>query len=279
MLLNFVDKSFDIKRLIYYRLSIQISLNGFSFCVFDENSSRHVILRNYQYTKSINSYDDLITEIDLIFQKDNYLSFDYIYCTCVYISPKHTLIPNEVFIKEKLRTYLEFIAPLDELDEIHYYNFRNTNICSIFAIPSQVASKLISYYKKILFISQSTPLINSCLKIKDKEGTYNGIHINLNDGTADIAIIVNNQFQLHNSYQIFHLNDAVYYIGALLHQFNLKFQQTPVYISGDILKEEIDELTKYFSMLRINNNHRMSILIGYENSYRYFNLLIAHECE
>ncbi|MDR1056864.1 MAG: DUF3822 family protein [Prevotellaceae bacterium] len=276
MLLNFVDRSFDIKRLIHYRLSIQISLNGFSFSVFDEGLSKHVILRDYQYQQNITNYEDLSAEIGSLSASDDCLALDYPVCTCLYISLKHTLIPENSFSKEKLRTYMEFVSPLEELDEIHYYKYPATDTYSIYVIPSLVASKLTTYYKKIRFINQANPLICGCLK--NTEGS-NILYINLHNGVADMVLAENKQLKLHNAFEIYHLNDAVYYITALLHQFQLKLQTTPIYISGDVMKEEIEELTKYFPLLKINNNHRMSMLVGQENSYRYFNLLTAHECE
>ena len=275
MLLNFVDKSFDVKRLTHYRLSIQISLNGFSFCVFDQSLSKHIILRHYQYNKNIINYDDLISEVETILASDAYLALKYPNCSCIYISPKHTLIPDKLFVEDKLRSYLEFVSPLDELDEIHYYNFFKTDVYSIFIVPSPIASRLISSYGKIRFLNQSYLLIHSCLKGTESSSVY----INLHEGMANIALCHNKQFKLHNSFEIFHLNDAVFYLNALLSQFNIKPQSIPVFISGDILREEIDELTKFFPLLKINNNHRMSMLIGSENSYRYYNLLMVHECE
>lgn len=275
MLLNFVDKSFDVKRLIHYRLSIQIGLNGFSFCVFDTALLKHVVLRNYQFQRNVSNYDDLAYEVSLILAKDDCLSLKYAYVFCIYLSAKHTLIPANLFNRESLRGYLEFVAPFDDLDEIHYYHYSALGMYSIFTVPSQVASKLISTYSRVQFANQATSLIGACLSTDIPKSLF----INLHDGIADMVLKVDNKLCLHNLFEIFHLNDVVYYVTAILHQFKIKLGDIPVYISGDILKEEIDELLKYLPLLEINNNHRMAVLVGHENAYRYYNLLTSYQCE
>jgi hypothetical protein len=269
--LDFVDKSFDFAKIEKYRLSIQIDLNGFSFCIYDLAQNKHVVLRNISYGKNITGYADLSNATANIMANDEFLKRKYSACNCVYISPKNTLIPEKLFSESRLRSYLEFMQPLDELDEIRYDFISTLGSYCVFTMPSPVIAEVVRHLGAVSFLNQACKSVHESLTRKE-----NNLTVSFHTDFADVTLFYNGRLQFHNTFEISGNKDALYYLSAVIHQFGVA-KDTPVHVSGDMNAGDIAELKHYLPSVKVDNNRRMSLLVGYERSYRYYRLLSLHE--
>ncbi|MDR2563957.1 MAG: DUF3822 family protein [Prevotellaceae bacterium] len=270
---DFIDKSFDFARIEKYRLSIQIDLNGFSFCIYDVAHNKHVVLKNIGYGKSVSDYADQSKAIAEIIENDRILKIRYPSCNCIYVSPKSTLIPEELFTESRLRNYLEFMHTLDELDEIRYKHLPELKCYCVFALPSPVVVEIAKYQQNIAFINQAYKSIYDLTRIR-----RNNLLVSFHPGFADMNLFYEGKLQFHNVFDIHDNMDALYYISAVVKQLGVA-EDTPIRVSGEISSQDIDELSRYLPSLEAEHNRRMTLLVGYERSYRYYGLLNLHECE
>ena len=271
-MLDFIDKSFDFAGAEKYRLSVQIDLNGFSVCIYDTVQNKHVVLKNISYGKSIAGYADLSKTIAGIIENDRFLKIGYHICNCIYVSPKSTLIPEELFTESRLRNYLEFMQTLDELDEIYYKYLPGLKCYCVFAVPSPVVAEIAKYLPAAVFLNQSYKTILDSTMEKQ-----NNLTVSFHPGFADITLFYEGKLQLHNVFDIHDNKDALYYISAVVKQFDVA-EGTPIRVSGEIGGRDLDELAHYLPSLKTEHNRRMTLLVGYERSYRYYGLLNLHEC-
>lgn len=269
--MDFVDKNFNSAEYTKYRLSIQVSLNGFSFCIFDINSQKHVMVKDYVYSKIITDNNVMAKEIGELIEN---IPIKNIPTKCLFISPKNIFIPEEVFVENKLRAYMSFLFPMEELDEIHFkYISLIKGYCN-FAIPSTIVSEFRKYFDDIKFYSQA---YQSVYETMAKEGSEK-MRVVLCENFIDITIVKDNVMLINNSFEIGGITDIVYFISALTDKFNLR-NNIPIYVSGEILNTDIKELKKYFPSLIKENEKRISLLFGYDTSSKHYNLLSLHKCE
>ena len=66
-----LEKTKDIE------LSIQFSLDGFSFCVLDTTTNKDIYFSTYHFEETLNSPEDLLKKIESIFKNDANLQIEY----------------------------------------------------------------------------------------------------------------------------------------------------------------------------------------------------------
>ncbi|MDR1169712.1 MAG: DUF3822 family protein [Prevotellaceae bacterium] len=270
--INYVDKSYSLTENKNYRLSIQVSLNGFSFCIYDTDKHKHVVLKNFSYSENIADLNLWAKEINRIAES---ITDDIAVVTtpvkCLFISRKNVLIPKKIFSINNIKSYLSFFFQFDELDEIYYRYVPEIEGYCCFALPSPVVSKIISRFGKSDFYTQTYQVIHRA-KVY---GT--GMNVVFCDNFMDISIFKSNKLVLNNSFEIFDIRDIIYFISAIRDKFDVG--NIPVYMSGNISNSEIKKLKKFFPSIIQEQNRKISLLLGSEISAKYYNLLSLQECE
>jgi hypothetical protein len=271
--IDYVDKSYCITANKDYRLSIQVSLSGFSFSIYDADKQKHVVLKHFFYSEHIADLNIWTKEINRIAESMSMADVHALKrpVKCLFISQKNVLIPRSIFSANSIRSYISFFYQPDELDEIHYRYIPEFEAYCCYALPSPVVSKIIFHFGKSDFFNQTYQIINRA----KKSGT--GMHIVFCPHFMDVSIFKDNKLILNNSFEIFDIKDIIYFISALSAKFNI--ENIPVYISGDILVSEIKKLKKVFPSIVQEQHKKISLLLGSEISTKYYNLLSLQECE
>ncbi|MDR1341382.1 MAG: DUF3822 family protein [Prevotellaceae bacterium] len=269
--INYVDKSFCLTANKDYRLSIQVSLNGFSFCIYDADKQKHVVLKNFPYSENIADVNFWVKEINRIMENMTDIPAVKTPVKCLFISRKNVLIPKSVFSVNSIRSYVSFFFQLDELDEIHYRYIPEIEGYCCFALPSPVVSKIISRFDKPDFFNQAYQTI---CRAKDVD---TGMNIVFCGNFMDVSVFKDSRLVMNNSFEIFDVKDTVYFISAISDKFGLK--DMPVHISGDISNSEVKKLKMFFPSIIQEYNRQISLLLGAEIAAKYHNLLSLQECE
>jgi hypothetical protein len=270
--IDYVDKSYCLTENKNYRLSIQVSLNGFSFCIYDLDKQKYVVLKHFSYSENIADINVWVKEINRIAESitDN-LTVVKPPIKCLFISRKNVLVPKSVFSTNNIKSYISFFFQLDELDEIHYRYIPEIEGYCCFALPSPVVSKIISRFGKSDLYNQTYQAIR---RVKDYKTRINIVFC---DNFIDISIFKNDKLILNNSFEIFDIKDVIYYISSVSDRFDV--HNIPIYISGNISNIEIKKLKKFFPSIIQEQNSKISLLLGSEVSTKYYNLLSIQECE
>jgi len=268
--MEFVDKSFNLTDK-NYRLSIQISLNGFSFCVYDTLKQKHVFIKSCNYPRNITDYNVWTSEISTIIKE---IPVQPQTLSCLFLTNKNVFIPKNVFVESKLRSYFALSFHLEELDEIHYKYIPEIDGYCVFAIPSPIVSEIGRSFEKTQYYSQAYKSIKeSVAKQQD-----NIMRIVFCHNFMDISVFKDKKFIINNSYEIYDLKDIIYYISALRNK--LELTDVPIYVSGQMPNTEIKkELSNYFPNVFQEQVKRIALMFGNETASQHYNLLSLHECE
>jgi hypothetical protein len=270
--INYVDKSYCLTANKDYGLSIQISLNGFSFCIYDADKHRHVVLKNFPYSENIADVNFWAKEINRITENIiNDIPAVKTPVKCLFISRKNVLVPKNIFSVNSIRSYVSFFFHLDELDEILYRYIPEVEAYCCFAMPNPVVSRIVSRFGKPDFFNQAYQIIR---KVKNS-GT--GMNIVFCGSFMDISIFRENRLVLNNSFEIFDIKDIIYFISAISDKFDIK--EAPIHVSGDILNSDIKKLKMFFPSIVKEYDRKISLLLGSDVAVKYHNLLSLQECE
>ena len=111
----------EIKETQKKKLSIQFSLDGFSFYI----SNTHNLISkftSYNFTKAIKSPELILKEIQEIFKSEKSLQQDFETVSVIHQNNLSTLVPNQYFKKGDLNNYLKYSIKTISSDLIVYDN-------------------------------------------------------------------------------------------------------------------------------------------------------------
>lgn len=279
--ISIIDNSFDINVTTSYFLSIQLALDGFSFCVLDPVSNEYIHFRRRPFESKLSPLEILKEELD----SDQILLYPYQKVFFSYNSSKYTLVPDGLFNKESAASYMDFsFADNQKEDAGTYYNkIKMADSWCIFNIPNDITTLLEKYYSDIRYFCEAIPFIESALLDTSIDAKRNHVHLNINTGYFDIAVTSGNNLLLHNTFNFTNDKDFLYFTLFVFEQLELNASKTKVYLSGNITKNdaiytilkkyikrvEISETTKHFKFAAAFKN------IALQSHLNLFNIPIC----
>ena len=97
------------------RLSIQFSLDGFSFCISD-SLDKVIELSCHNLTETKRSPKLILDKIQEIFKQEKSLHDDFESVSLIHRNNLNTLVPNAFFDEKHLKDYLKFSVSIMETD-------------------------------------------------------------------------------------------------------------------------------------------------------------------
>ena len=265
----FIDETLDVNLTQSYQLSIQLSLNGLSFCILDPVRNKFIALQHTSFKTEI-IFDDYLNGIEDYLRKTDLLNHKYKTVKLIWVSNKNTLIPSTLFTIDNLKKYFEFNQTINDLDEIHYTELKYSNAYSVFVIPNQIANIFIRKYPNISFYNQQIPAIEQAL-FRHHSGTFK-VFVNVEDNFFDLLITQNGKLLLYNNFIYKSEIDMLYYVMYSFEQFKLNPGSTDLILSGIISKnsKEYLKLKEYIRQIKFEK-------LSEEYSYSYtFNKVPHH---
>jgi hypothetical protein len=249
-MLNFIDRKFNSEKTSKYRLSIQISLDGFLFCIFDTNN---ICIA----AKTFNTCD---ASIDNLFATELLLAKQFSAVKCIVVNQKSTLVPSNYFYKNKSAEYLKFVCDINN-EKIFTHKIKKADAHCIFAVDNDIYETVKKHQPQAEFYNQSIPLIYSALHNSGKN-----MFIFFDSETIDIVVGNNEKLLLQNSYTTESTGDAVYFVAAVKKILDIEFDN--IYLSGRINKHEEEEFGSFFENTKLEINKNLIFATGTENALR-----------
>jgi len=263
-----------------YHLSIQSDLNGFCFCVLDLDRRQYVALRAQAYHPAVTDYNDLQKALEHMLISEPLLNINFSSVSCMYVSRSATLIPNVLVDKMLLKSFLEFNAPLNELDEVHSCPIQSLDAEAIFAIPSPLAAKLSGKYKSVKFYHQCVPMLSLLTELSKHDEHSGLLAVNINNGFADIALYARGGLKIYNTFELIAPADLVYFMLAVARQHKVNEKKMEVFLSGNI-GAYVGEVAAFFpALVQVKPRPQLPLASGLKAmaDHRFTHLFSLYEC-
>ncbi|MBN4051586.1 DUF3822 family protein [bacterium AH-315-M05] len=240
--LSILDESFDKKALSYYHLSIQLGLEGFSFCILDTKRNKYIGLGSSRFSK-IHDYPNLCDEIKELIHKNDLLQNKYKSVSASIVHGKSTLIPTALFEKSNEKNYLLFNHSLENDEDIATDKLNNLDSLNLYALPHCVESTLKERFPAVKIYHHSSSLIEGLL-IQYKNQNDKKLIIHFRSGSFDVVALDGKDLTLYNSFNYQTKEDFVYYILFVCEQLKLNPENLKLVLLG-----EIEKRSDHYSLL------------------------------
>jgi hypothetical protein len=277
----YIDETLDINTTQSYELSIQLNLNGLSFCLLDTIRNKYIALQNYSLKEDV-SFDEYLDSIEKVLESSDLLNQQFKNVKLIWLSNKNTLIPSSLFTTNNLKNYFEFNQKIDDLDEIHYTELKYANAYSIFTIPNQIATIFTRLYPKILFYNQQSPAIESAL-FKNNSNEIK-VYVNIEQGFFDLTITQADKLLIYNNFAHRNVVDMLYFIMYSFDQLKINPEITEVLLSGNITKNseehnKLKEFIRHIKFQKHSEEYSYSYTFNKVPQHRFSNLFNLSHCE
>ncbi len=277
------DKALNIEATKDYRLSIQVSTDGFSFCVLDTTRNKYSGLENYEF-QDVRSPLVLEEALKVIIKGSQWLSKDFQGIKIMFESPQMSLVPKPLFDAGQAPEYLRFNHFTDADDKIFHDHLHNLDAINVFSVPGNIAKLLNQFFPGIRINHFSSALIESLLIRNKNYGEGNMIFVNVRKQWLDIIVLNGRKLLFFNSFQFRTKEDFAYYLIYVIEQLNMNPEKVELELMGEILKiSDIYDITfKYVRNLKfINRSEEYSYSYVFDETpgHFYYNLLNLQRCE
>jgi len=225
---SFVDETFDYNMTSHYELSIQLSLDGFSFLVYDVTRNKFIAcqlhpLGNEEKQDRGAALKHLLAQSELA--KHSYKKVDVINQ-----SNRYTLVPHTHVDEQQLKDYFCFNHTLGEAEELHASSLLQYGAVVVHAVSSNLTNILRQYFPKFQITHQTLPFIKR-IELAAKNEVLLGV--NAMSGQMDLALLDETKQQLKfiKSTPYKTTDDVLYWLLATIQQQGLK-PSTPLLING-----------------------------------------------
>jgi hypothetical protein len=219
----------------------------------------------------------MVAECKTIFERDDLLGLRYNNSRLLWVSPRSTLVPQQLFDADGVDLYLTFNHGKVAGEQTMYNHIGAANLYNVFSCPAQLADILKLYQPNINFFHHATPIIELSVDKTDSANIFTYFY----SGNLDIIVIDGGKMLFYNTFKISAPEDSLYYFTLVFNSINVATNL--VYVGNckkmpfemSLLKFYVNDLTDF----EPPSNVAYSDCITKPISKDFVNLFNLHRCE
>lgn len=227
------DNQFDFNSAERYQLSIQISLDGFSFCISQPELKRIHVLVSKQLPGSIKT-EQLAGEFAAFISENELLKGNYALIQLFYTGTTYQLVPD-VFVKDKhTADLLHFQTKITESKTAFSKKVYGTDFHLSFALPSALVAEASKLGQNVQYYSHIHPFLTNILLYQKGPLNEHKAFVYFHKGYFDLAISKHDRLLFCNTFAYQSPNDAAYFIVGAYQSLELDPHLVTLIVSGEM---------------------------------------------
>ncbi len=263
-------------------LSIELSLDGFSYCVLDAGRFCYIALESYAF-QDVKEPNELSPVLDELVREKLLLTASYQRISLAFNTPEVTLVPSELFSYSKKNKYLNLNTYQQEESEIRVDKLNNLGAFGVYPIPKQLLNKINFLFPACRIRHISTSLIENLLYMVRYGRFSPQLVIHVQKGQFQILFFEKQNLVFYNSYRYQTWDDLFYYLFFVLEQLGLDAEKIDLALYGEIsiesdLYKKIRLYFKTFCFGPRNDLYKYSEAFDDIPHHYFYNLLSLNAC-
>ncbi|AWX45678.1 hypothetical protein HME9304_02705 [Flagellimonas maritima] len=222
----------------FKKLSIQVGLNGLSFCSLDTISNKILASERIHFKTSSTPYL-ILKELKSILNQGKNIGHDFSEVVVIHKNSLFSLVPKALFNKEELPNYLKFNAKIMANDQIAYDEIANHDIINVYIPFTNVNNYIFDLFGEFEFKHSGTVLIATLLK-QSRTIKASICYVQVSEKEMEVVIISEKKLLFYNHFEYKTNEDFLYYLLFSLEQLQLNLENIHLKLFG--LVEEDDAI-------------------------------------
>lgn len=243
-----------------YRLSVQVSLNGLSFYIWDENASAFYFQKEINFPETQNP-DAVLNEIEKAFNQFEELQIPLKDVRVIHQNTLFSLVPKAIFQEKNIENYLKFNSRLFPTDFVAFDSPDSFDFVVVYVPLTNVNNYFFDRYGSFTYLHSSTVFIEKTL-LKERNDHNQKLYVHLYKEQMDVLVTTGKNIQLFNSFHHTTPEDFIYYTLFVAEQLQLNPEVVPLQLSGIVSEEDayFDMAYTYIRNVTIENNNSLHVV-------------------
>ena len=216
------------------KMSIQVRLNGFSFCIINCTSNEILWFKKVDLGKECNPIQ-ILEEIEKLYVEEEMLQQEFKEVGVLFSNDLFTIVPATYFIEEEASTYLKFNTKILQTDVVAH-DMLSQDLVNVYIPYTNINNFFFDKYGEFEFQHNISVLIESVLAKKQLKQEAQ-IYLNDYNNYYELIIVQNNKLLLANTFHYETKEDFIYYLLFTLEQLQLDPSEIDLWLLGTIMKQ------------------------------------------
>ncbi|KAB1158074.1 DUF3822 family protein [Flavobacterium luteum] len=220
----------------YRKLSIQVSLTGFSFCCFDTLNNTVLSFKDIVFDTT-----DKKATIENLFAnartENSELGEIYDEITVLHDNNLSTFVPTALFDDQFLGSYLQYNTKVFETDFFAFDEIATYQMNTVYIPYVNINNFFVDEFGFFTYKHSNTILVSKLLEIS-KNVDAKKMFVHMGTGHFEIIIVQNQHLLLFNSFDYKTPEDLIYYLLFTAEQLNMNPESFPLEFLGTIAEND-----------------------------------------
>ena len=256
-------------------LSIQISLNGLSFCILQLDINTITYLKHFPSQQKQTPFQ-VLDDLKLIFNTEDELQNEFKAIHVIYINELSTLVPKPLFNEKAIADYLKFNSKILKTDFIAYDEITINDSVNVYVPYMNINNYLYERFGAFAYKHYSTILIEEILQI-EKHAQDQKMYVHVEATHFEIIVTTNGKLTLYNTFEYSTKEDFIYYILFTSEQLSLNPESLILVLIGNITEgNDLYHIAyKYIRHVQLGQSNS-SYIIDIEKTSQQSNYILTH---
>lgn len=216
----------------YKKLSIQVSLNGFSFCCFDTLNNTITAFNEVSFNtaEKASKIEDLY---NAAFKNYPELKDSYDEILVIHNNNLSTFVPTPLFDESYLGSYLQYTTKVFETDFFTFDKISNYEMNAVYIPYVNINNFLIDNVGSFDYKHVNSILVEKILE-SSKNNDEKKMVVHFNSNHFEVIVVQNQKLLLFNSFEYQTPEDFIYYLLFTAEQLSLNPESFPLELLGTI---------------------------------------------
>lgn len=273
----YIQESINLnsKKTDNYIMTIQHSLDGLSFVIFDNAENKFIALKHYHISEKNISLETLLIELQ---EKESWKLEDFKNVNILIDNNNNTFVPKEYFQEEMKENYLSLLNI--EHSNVLTDDIKGSDIVNVYSSQD----KFTLSKENVKTYHSSSILIKKLIKEFSSRNPETRAFVNVKNNSYELIILNNDKLIFHNYFSFNTKEDFLYFLLFTFDQHNIDNESIPLYFLGFIEEKSsiVDLCSRYIRNIRFFNRDNDFNYINELNSvpyYYYYTLYSFTSCE
>ena len=236
MIKRAINKDIDIADKNFKKLSIQVSLNGLSFCIADTVSHRVLLSDNKLFSDELDSAA-LLEEVKILLDKHVLTGKQFDEIVVVHTNTLFSLVPKPLFNEESLMDYLKFNTKILVTDALAFDTLESLDIVNVYVPFMNINNYIYELFGEFTYLHNGSVLIPSLLdNNSNQKDVVCFVHVGIKQ--MDVTVLKQKSLLFYNSFIYETKEDFAYYLLFVMEQLELDTEATAVKFFGRIEEDD-----------------------------------------
>lgn len=232
-----LNKNTEHTKRIALHLSIQIRLDGLSFCIIDKEAKEVIRLGNHDFKEAQPNPVNHLKYVQEVFEKESALSRGYGSFNVTHENPWSGLVPKALFNEERLKDYVRYSTKTYDNDYLVYDEVEPHELINVYIPFVNINNYLLDQLGGFEYKHYSTILLSNLLNTY-KYSEHPHLFFHLGSKRLSCVAIRDQKLLLYNTYPYHTAQDLLYYILFVAEQLGMDPKSLELLLSGQIEKED-----------------------------------------